>query len=88
MAAWNGGVHANPTFAGDTIYAWSEVLERAEVPRQPRLGALRIRLVAVKNADPALEPVTRLVSGEDGQSYDPRIVLDLDWWGLIPRRQS
>jgi 2-methylfumaryl-CoA hydratase len=88
MAAWNSGAHANPTFAGDTIYAWSEVLERAEVSRQPRLGALRLRLVAVKNADPSVEPVTRLVSGEDGQSYDPRVVLDLDWWGLIPRRPS
>jgi 2-methylfumaryl-CoA hydratase len=88
MAAWNSGVHANPTFAGDTIYARSEVLERAELAGQPRLGALRMRLVAVKNADPAVEPVTRLVSSEDGQSYDPRVVLDLDWWGLIPRRPS
>jgi 2-methylfumaryl-CoA hydratase len=86
MAAWNGGTHANPTVAGDTIYAWSEVLDRAEVPGQPRLGALRLRLVAVKNVDPATEPVTRMVAGENGQAYDPRVVLDLDWWGLIPRR--
>jgi 2-methylfumaryl-CoA hydratase len=86
MAAWNGGVHVNPTVAGDTIYAWSEVLERAEVRRQPRLGALRLRLVAVKNADPAIEPVTRKLVGDGGQAYDPRVVLDLDWWGLVPRR--
>ncbi len=86
MAAWNAGTHANPTVAGDTIYAWSEVLDRAEMPGQPRLGALRLRLVAVKNVDPAAEPVTRMVAGEKGQAYDPRVVLDLDWWGLIPRR--
>jgi 2-methylfumaryl-CoA hydratase len=86
MAAWNGGVHANPTVAGDTIYAWSEVLERAEVTGQPRLGALRLRLVALKNADPALEPVSRVLPSEGGPAYDSRVVLDLDWWGLIPRR--
>ena len=62
------------------------MLDRAEIPGQPRLGALRLRLVAVKNVDPAVEPVTRMVAGENGQAYDPRVVLDLDWWGLIPRR--
>jgi 2-methylfumaryl-CoA hydratase len=86
MAAWNGGVHANPTSAGDTIYAWSEVLERAELAHQPRLGALRLRLVAVKNTDPAVESVARVVTGEKGQAHDPRVVLVLDWWGLVPRR--
>ena len=25
VAAINGGTHVNPTFTGDTIYAWSEV---------------------------------------------------------------
>lgn len=86
MAAWNGGVHANPIVAGDTIYAWSEVLERAELPGQPRLGAVRLRLVAVKNVDPELEPVPLKLASDAGEAYDPRIVLDLDWWGLVPRR--
>jgi len=86
MAAWNAGVHANPTVAGDTIYAWTEVLDRAELPSHPRLGALRLRLVAIKNADPAQETVTRMIAGDSGQAYDPRVVLDLDWWGLCPRR--
>lgn len=85
MAAWNAGVHANPTVAGDTIYAWTEVLDTAEVPDHPGLGALRLRLVAVKNLDPTTEPITRMVDGERGPTYDPRVVLDLDWWGLIPR---
>lgn len=84
MAAWNGGTHANPIVAGDTIYAWTEILARAEVPGHPRLGALRMRLVAVKDVDPAEEEVPRMA----GASYDPRVVLDLDWWGLIPRRMS
>ena len=82
MLAWSSGNHAGPTVAGDTIYAWTEVLACAELPGNARLGALRLRLVAVKNVDPAEEEVERLVGG----SYDPRVVLDLDWWGLIPRR--
>jgi 2-methylfumaryl-CoA hydratase len=34
----NGGRHVNPTFAGDTIYAWSEVLERAPLPTARDVG--------------------------------------------------
>ena len=37
IAAINAGAHANPTFAGDTIYAWSEVLERIELPGRTEL---------------------------------------------------
>jgi 2-methylfumaryl-CoA hydratase len=78
MAAWNSGSHANPTFAGDTIYAWTDVIDRAELPARRDLGALRLRLVAVKDVDPR-------VAGEIALD-DPRVVLTLDYWGLIPRR--
>src|SRR6056297_207115 len=44
IAALNGGAHANPCFAGDTLFAWSEVLDKAQTPR-PGAGALRLRLV-------------------------------------------
>ena len=30
VAAINGGSHVGPTFGGDTIYAWSEILEKAD----------------------------------------------------------
>jgi 2-methylfumaryl-CoA hydratase len=89
MAAWNGGSHVNPTFAGDTLYAWTDVLEKAALPGRDDLGALRMRLVAVKNVDPAREDVSLEVAVEGGQgkkAYDPRVVLVLDWWGLVPRR--
>ena len=33
MAAWNAGSHTNPTFAGDTLFAWTEVLERIDLGR-------------------------------------------------------
>ena len=51
LAAINGGRHVAPTFAGDTIYAWSEILEKAEIPGRKDVGALRVRMVGVKNLD-------------------------------------
>jgi 2-methylfumaryl-CoA hydratase len=80
IVAINGGAHAAPCFAGDTLYAWSEVLDKAETD-VPSVAALRLRLVAVKNA-PAGEMVLR---GPDGK-YAPGVVLDFDYWALMPRK--
>ena len=49
VAAINGGRHVAPLFAGDTVFAWSEILEKAELPGRTDVGALRVRLVATKN---------------------------------------
>ncbi len=75
IVAINGGAHANPCFAGDTVRAWTEVLDKAETAR-PGVGALRLRLVATKGAAGALR-------GEDGK-YLPDVLLDLDYWVLVP----
>ncbi|HVG81866.1 MAG TPA: hypothetical protein VNB28_06250, partial [Methylomirabilota bacterium] len=77
ILAINGGRHVAPCFAGDTVFAWSEVLDRAELG--PRSGALRLRTVAVKNRDSAEFPDR----GPDG-AYDPAVILDLDYWALMP----
>jgi 2-methylfumaryl-CoA hydratase len=82
IAAWNSGSHVAPTFAGDTIYAWSEVLDR-EPQVAPGLGALRLALVAVKDVDPAREKVELRTEPE---TYHPSVVLHLDYWALIPHR--
>ena len=79
IVAINGGAHAAPCFAGDTVYAWSEVLEKAETAN-PSIGALRLRLAAVKNVTAEGFPLT-LASGK----YAPEVLLDLDYWALIPR---
>ncbi len=78
ILAINGGRHVAPCFAGDTVYAWSEVLETAELG--PHAGALRLRTVAVKNRDSAEFPDR----GPDG-AYDPAVILDLDYWALMPK---
>ena len=74
----NAGSHANPAFAGDTVYAGTTVLEKAELPGSP-LGALRVRLIAAK------APVTSAeIRGDDGK-YRSDILLDLDLWLGLPR---
>ncbi|MCC5985604.1 MAG: MaoC family dehydratase [Rhodobacteraceae bacterium] len=75
IAAINGGAHANPCFAGDTVRAWSEVLDRAGTAA-PGVGALRLRLVATTGAPFALR-------GADG-TYLPEVLLDFDYWALVP----
>ncbi|MCL4152127.1 UNVERIFIED_CONTAM: hypothetical protein GTU68_000081 [Idotea baltica] len=45
MVGLNAGAHANPCLSGDTVYAWSEVLDKAETT-SPGVGAIRLRLVA------------------------------------------
>jgi 2-methylfumaryl-CoA hydratase len=76
LVGLNAGAHANPCFAGDTVRAWSEVLDRAETAA-PGVGVLRLRLVATKGAAGQLR-------GADGK-YLPEVLLDLDYWALIPR---
>src|SRR5918997_4251654 len=49
VAAVNGGRHVAPLFAGDTVYAWSEILDTAELPERDDVGALRLRTVATRN---------------------------------------
>ncbi|MEX0339973.1 MAG: MaoC family dehydratase [Arenibacterium sp.] len=76
IVALNAGAHANPCFAGDTVRAWSEVLDKAETGT-PGVGAIRLRLVATKGGVPFE------LKGEDGK-YLPDVLLDLDYWALMP----
>ncbi len=71
----NAGAHANPCFAGDTVRAWSEVLDVAQT-NAPGVGLIRLRTVATKGA--AFE-----LRGEDGK-YLPDVLLDLDYWAVMP----
>ena len=77
IVALNAGAHANPCFAGDTVRAWSEVLGKA-VTAAPGVGAIRLRLVAVKQGAAPFA-----LRGADGK-YLPEVLLDLDYWALMP----
>jgi 2-methylfumaryl-CoA hydratase len=77
ISAINAGAHTSPAFAGDTVYAWSEVLDKSETDA-PGVGALRLRLVATRGRDESMT-----LRGEDSK-YAAGVLLDLDYWALIP----
>jgi len=79
IIAINGGAHVNPLFAGDTVYAWSEVLDKADL--SDGLGALRLRLTATKN-----RPCHDFPSYDEAGARLPEVILDFDYWAAIPKR--
>lgn len=79
IAAVNGGRHVAPLFAGGTVFAWSEVLAMSELPGRSDVGALRLHTVATKDRPCADFPY------KNGEEYDPAVLLDLDYWVLVPR---
>ncbi len=83
MYAINSGAHANPTYAGDTIYAYTEVLDTIDHKRDD-IGLLRLRTIALKNqkSDEIESP-----KGEDGK-YLKNVVLDLDYTVIIPKKKT
>jgi 2-methylfumaryl-CoA hydratase len=79
VAAINSGRHVAPLFAGSTVFAWSQVLAKSELPGRDDVGALRLRTVATKDRPCADFPL------KSGDGDDPAVILDLDYWVLIPR---
>jgi 2-methylfumaryl-CoA hydratase len=79
VAAVNGGRHVAPLFAGMTVFAWSQVLDKADLPGRGDVGALRLRTVAAKDHPCADFPL------KAGDEDHPAVLLDLDYWALIPK---
>ncbi|MFT4717523.1 MAG: 2-methylfumaryl-CoA hydratase [Paracoccaceae bacterium] len=77
IAGINAGAHVNPCMAGDTVRAWSEVLETAETGA-PGVGAIRLRLVATKGE------VGDMDLRDGAGKYQSGTLLDLDYWALMP----
>lgn len=80
LVAINGGRHVAPLFAGDTVYAWSEVLEKAAVGGRDDVGALRLRTIATKD-----QPCAGFPGRDKDGKYDPAVILDFDYTVLLPR---
>lgn len=78
ILAINSGSHVSPLFAWDTIYAWSEVLGKADLSET--VGALRLRLVAVKDQDPGA-----FAYKDAAGKYAEGVLLDFDYWAAIPK---
>jgi 2-methylfumaryl-CoA hydratase len=79
IAAINGGRHIAPLFAGDTVFAWSEVLAKDTIAGRDDVGALRLRTIATKDHQCHDFPCM------NEKAYHPHVILDLDYWVLIPK---
>jgi 2-methylfumaryl-CoA hydratase len=79
VSAINGGRHVAPLFAGLTVFAWSEVLDKAAAADRDDVGALRLRTIATKDQPCGQFPLRA------GDKDDPAVILDLDYWALMPR---
>ena len=79
VAAINGGRHVAPLFAGCTVFAWSQVLAKSELSGRDDVGALRLRTIATKDQPCGEFPL------KAGEADDPSVILDLDYWVLMPR---
>ena len=79
VAAINGGRHVAPLFAGETVFAWSEVLAKTALPGREDVGALRLRTIATK--DRPCGDFPHKIGAED----DPSVILEFDYWVLMPK---
>ena len=76
IAGINGGRHVAPLFAGGTVFSWSEIVDKAT---HGEVGALRIITRATRDFPCGDFPT------EDGTPEKPGVILELDYWALIPR---
>jgi len=77
----NGGRHVAPLFAGDTVYAWSTVTDKAVLSGRDDAGLLRLRMIATRDLPCAGYPLP-----DDGKGGDGGVILDLDMWVAVPRQ--
>jgi 2-methylfumaryl-CoA hydratase len=78
LAAINGGRHVAPLFAGDTVFAWSEIRDKVQIAGRRDVGALRILTRATRDMPAGSFPAEPADEGEPG------VILELDYWALMP----
>lgn len=80
VAAINAGAHVAPCFAGDTVYAWSRIVEKAELPGRDDCGALRVNMIATKDY-----PCTDFPLKDEAGKNHAAVILNLDYWVIMPK---
>ena len=80
VAAINGGRHVARCLRASPCSPGRRCWRRAEIPGRDDVGALRLRTIATKDQPCAGPPAQGW-----RQHYHPSVILDLDYWALIPR---
>ncbi|TLU64599.1 hypothetical protein FE810_10930 [Thalassotalea litorea] len=84
LSAIHGGTHANPSYAGDTIYCQSKILEVKQFNRRDDMALVRIQSLGIKNNTPDnMEYLSKVDNGRT--RYHSDVVLDIDYSVLMRR---
>lgn len=75
ISAINAGRHIAPLFAGDTVYAWSEVKDKVDLANRTDIAALRLATIATKNSPCSHHP----------DASHENTILELDYWVIMPK---
>ncbi|MCL0075203.1 MaoC family dehydratase, partial [Thermodesulfovibrionales bacterium] len=79
----NAGTHANPTFAGDTIYCYS-IIKELIAPKRDDVGLMKVQTIGLKNMTPE-EIETPF---DEHSKYHANVVLNLDYTLIVPKKQD
>ncbi len=85
ILAINGGTHVAPTFAGDTLYSVTQVIDAQPLPGRADAAVLRLRLIGLRDLPPS---EFQWDGAAETLRSHPHVVLDLDHSVLIPRRAA
>jgi len=85
LGAINSGTHVAPAFAGDTLYAFSKIIEKWCLSPDKKIGAIRVKTWGVKNT-PTEGIATPEILENNQIKYNPNIVLELDYTLLFPTK--
>ena len=78
----NGGKHIAPAVAGDTIYAWTEIIDKKDLQNNSDLGILRLKTIGVKNHFCKEFPLYK--NGDE--EYNANVILEIDYFILMPKK--
>ncbi|WP_444995070.1 MaoC family dehydratase [Aliikangiella sp. IMCC44359] len=80
LAAINSGQHTNPTFANDTIYCQSEIIDKKELKKRTDIALIRIKMQGIKDA--TLEKLSKINQQSESKPHED-LVLQLDYWAYM-----
>ena len=84
LTAIHSGSHCNPSFAGDTIYAQSTILNISDVESRDDLSLVTVQMIGIKNNTPDnMEYLHKTVDGK--KRYHSDVVLDMQLSYVMPK---
>ncbi|WMS88889.1 MaoC family dehydratase [Pleionea litopenaei] len=84
LAAINGGSHTAPSFAGDTLYSVSQIIDLGNIEQRNDIGWLRVKTYGLKNV--TAEQISQFI--EEPKSLIDSQVLELDYTLLVPAKSD